>query len=216
MKNCVERIRLSYVVTTFNKLKYLKITLPLLLLSLKNDEEVIIIDGGSTDGTREYLSSLYDDGKIHQFLSEKDSGEAHGFNKSILLSNGDFIKPISDDDLFEYDNIRKCVDFMISNDDVDLMGTGGISYNYNEDNFESSVLIDKDLFQRYISSRRPFFISGLGVILRKSSISKTGLYCVNYKRVDMEFWLRSSSNQTLKIAYAPVNTYCWIANINSN
>ena len=40
---------LSYVLTTFNKLDYLKITLPLLIEARKPDEEIVVVDGGSTD-----------------------------------------------------------------------------------------------------------------------------------------------------------------------
>jgi len=212
----MSEVRLSYLITTFNKLKYLKITLPFLLENVREDEEIVITDGGSTDGSQEYLSGLYKDGKIHQYVSERDAGEADGFNKGILMAKGKFIKPLTDDDLFELDGIRKCVGYMLSNGEVDLMGMGGISYDSALDSYESSIASDTLLFEAYRRGKRPFAISGLGVLFRKHSISKIGLYGVNYKRVDMEFWLRSSSNRNLKMAYAPVNAYCWIANMDSN
>jgi glycosyltransferase involved in cell wall biosynthesis len=93
-------IRLSYVLTTFNKLSYLKEILEDLINNCKEDEEIVISDGASSDGTITFLESLLRDGKIHQFVSEKDFGEAHGFNKAILLANGELIKLISDDDIF--------------------------------------------------------------------------------------------------------------------
>ena len=46
-------ISLSYILTTFNKLAYLKISLPYLIASRQQDEEIVIVDGGSKDGARD-------------------------------------------------------------------------------------------------------------------------------------------------------------------
>jgi glycosyltransferase involved in cell wall biosynthesis len=85
----LKKITLSYVLTTFNKLEYLKVSLPNLLDNLKDDEEIVITDGGSSDGTSEYLEDLHSRGLIHQYVSEPDIGQAHGINKAILMATGD-------------------------------------------------------------------------------------------------------------------------------
>ncbi|MCU0361204.1 MAG: glycosyltransferase, partial [Bacteroidia bacterium] len=68
---------LTYVLTTYNKLDYLKITLPFLIQACKKDEEIVVVDGGSSDGTKDFLENLLKENKIHQLLSQKDYGEAH-------------------------------------------------------------------------------------------------------------------------------------------
>ena len=87
----MDKIKLSYVITTFNKLPYLKEVMRLLLQNVQPDEEIVIVDGASTDGTKEYLQNLYNEGLIQQLISEKDLGEAHGFNKALLLAKGDLV-----------------------------------------------------------------------------------------------------------------------------
>src|ERR1035437_707686 len=119
---------LSYILSTYNKLAYLKVTIPILIDSLDEDDELIVIDGDSQDGTKEYLGKLYQENKKFSFISEKDKGEAHGFNKGVLLANCDLIKIITDDDAFNYPVIKKCKDFMALHPEIDIMAgnTGGI------------------------------------------------------------------------------------------
>ncbi|WP_133273804.1 glycosyltransferase family 2 protein [Hymenobacter radiodurans] len=104
---------LSYILTTYNKLPYLKQVLERLIAARQEDEEIVVADGGSKDGTAEYLQSLYAAGQIQQFISERDKGEAHGFNKCMLMAQGEIIKLITDDDAFYYPAIREAANFMI-------------------------------------------------------------------------------------------------------
>ena len=66
-------INLSYVLTTRNKLPYLTYGLNNLIQNLQKDEEIIVVDANSNDGTVDFLKNLYKDGKIQQFISEKDT-----------------------------------------------------------------------------------------------------------------------------------------------
>jgi glycosyltransferase involved in cell wall biosynthesis len=56
--------RISYVVTTYNKLPYLKQVLERLIAARLSDEEIVVTDGGSKDGTPDYLRGLYEAGQI--------------------------------------------------------------------------------------------------------------------------------------------------------
>ena len=71
-----------------------KITLGKLLDELQPGEEIVIVDGGSTDGSKKYLQTLFDKGKIHQYVSEPDHNQAHAWNKAMLMARGIIIKKI--------------------------------------------------------------------------------------------------------------------------
>ena len=58
--------------------------------------EYWIVDGASTDGTREYLATLGDAGV--QFVSEPDAGIADAMNKGAGLATGDWIAHLHADD----------------------------------------------------------------------------------------------------------------------
>ena len=93
---------LSYVVTTRNKLPFLEVMLPRLLEALRDDEEVVIVDGASDDGTSSYLASVAAVNHQVTVISEPDVGEAHALNKGLLLARGAIIKVMSDDDVFSF------------------------------------------------------------------------------------------------------------------
>ena len=116
---------LSYIITTKNKLPYLKESMERLLQHVKNDEEIIVADGASTDGTKEFLSDLKRTGKIKYFVSEPDFGESHGLNKLLFVARGVLITVITDDDVFHYPAIEACKKFMLSETQVDMVSTEG-------------------------------------------------------------------------------------------
>src|ERR1700733_655283 len=115
------KFNLSYIFATRNHLAFLKITLEILLQELQSDEEIVVVNGNSTDGTKEYLQQLFEAGKIHQFISEPDRNQAHAWNKAILLAKGVIIKKIIDDDVFSYKAIRECKNYMLLNSAIDVM-----------------------------------------------------------------------------------------------
>ncbi len=186
-------IKLSYVITTYNKLPYLKEVMRLLLLNKKEDEEIVIADGGSRDGSVEFLDSLFREGKIDQFISEKDKGEAHGYNKTFLMAKGDLIKVITDDDVFYYPAIAACRKFMEENPAIDLMTgmaaivcTGSITpITPIEEFFEEYKKWEDGSYDR-------FYSNGLALLIRKSSLPILGLFSNDLTYVDIEFTLRVS------------------------
>ena len=186
-------IKLSYILTTYNKLPYLKMVVDLLLQNVQEDEEIVIADGGSTDGTLEFLNELHNLGKIDQFISEKDRGEAHGYNKALLMAKGALIKTITDDDVFDYGAIRSCREFMEKNPAIDLMtGMAAVVYagtispiNPNPEFFEE--------FQKWKNDQSDrFYSNGLALLLRRSSLPLLGLFNNDYTYIDAEYTLRSS------------------------
>ncbi|MBQ1171793.1 MAG: glycosyltransferase [Lachnospiraceae bacterium] len=69
------------------------------------DYEYLIIDGGSTDGTLEYIKSkALDDSRI-SYISEKDNGIYNAMNKGILMAKGKYILFMGAGDTFYHENV---------------------------------------------------------------------------------------------------------------
>ena len=167
--------RLSYVVATRNRLPFLSATLPMLIDARQVGEEIIVIDGASTDGTVEYVRELHERGDVDVFLSEPDVGEAHALNKGCLLASGDLIKIVSDDDVFCFEAIRACRDYMLEHPEVDLMA-GNVGHVAAESPAGMSVVWDyaneHRRFRQGLIER--FTFNGLPLMLRRTEPSAAG------------------------------------------
>lgn len=100
-------IRVSYLITTRNRADVLERTLENVREFIEPQDELIIIDGQSTDRTREVVEGYRD--LVTVFVSEKDSCEAHAFNKGLFRARGRLLKPITDDNYFYTEAMRQLV-----------------------------------------------------------------------------------------------------------
>ena len=82
------------------------------------DFEHIVIDGGSTDGTLEYIKESKD---IDLWISEKDSGIYDGINKGIKISKGVYINTINAGDFYYSENSLLIIKNYFSRNDVDFI-----------------------------------------------------------------------------------------------
>ena len=92
-------MKLSVVMPAYNEIKTIEEIIRR-VLAVELEKELIIVDDGSTDGTREFLSKL-DDARIRVFFHEKNMGKGAAVRWGIAEATGDVIV-IQDADL-EYD-----------------------------------------------------------------------------------------------------------------
>ncbi|MBS1519715.1 MAG: glycosyltransferase [Bacteroidetes bacterium] len=185
-------ISLSYIVATRNRLDFLKITLGRLLFNLQPDEEIVVIDGASTDGSKEYLQELYEQGEIHQYISEPDRNQAHAWNKAMLMARGTLIKKIIDDDVFCYNAIRKCKEYMLQNPQVDVVISNDLSSTVT-DHKKINKTSRLSQFENWKQGLVPSFTFGdVHMLIRKSSLALIGFYNTSYVMMDWEYSLRIS------------------------
>lgn len=207
---------LSYIIATKNKKAFLEMSINELLKNKKADEEIIVVDGGSNDGTVELLESLLKSKKIDMYISGPDFGEAHALNKGILKSRGKLIKFITDDDVFDFNSIKRCKEFMLRNDDVDVLGSSGAGTDWSSVN--PFIDVGEDDVKKYNNwrfSRVPFDFCGLGIMMRRDALPLLGLFNTSVIRVDSDFSYRITTGKANFCWYTGY-TYIRISNSKSN
>ena len=100
-------MKISIITITFNSAKTLQRTLASIQSQTCGEIEHIIVDGASTDGTKEMIEAYAKEHKNVRWISEKDEGIYNALNKGIRMATGDIIGFLhSDDVLFSPDSIE--------------------------------------------------------------------------------------------------------------
>jgi glycosyltransferase involved in cell wall biosynthesis len=90
------RPKLTVITPSFNQAAFLERTVRSVLDQGYENLEYIVVDGGSSDGSKEILER-YDD-RIAWWVSEPDDGQTDALNKGVRKATGDVIAYINSDD----------------------------------------------------------------------------------------------------------------------
>jgi glycosyltransferase involved in cell wall biosynthesis len=97
--------KFSIITVVYNAKVELQKTVNSIQNQIYNNFEHVIIDGGSEDGTLEYIKSLSFDNL--NYISKKDNGIYDAMNKGIKLSNGEYLLFLNAGDNFASNAILK-------------------------------------------------------------------------------------------------------------
>ncbi len=95
---------ISIVIPSYNKVKYIEKTLQSIVAQKNARFEVIIQDGGSTDGTLDVIKKYAKKyANLIGYVSKKDGGQLDAINKGLKKAKGDIVTFINADDVYEKD-----------------------------------------------------------------------------------------------------------------
>lgn len=118
-------MKISIVTLSFNQRAYLQEAMESVLVQAYPELEYIVIDPGSTDGSRELIESYSD--RISQIVFEKDRGAADGLNKGFSFASGEVYGFLNADDLLMPGSLRRVAGFFQTHPECDLvLGDGHI------------------------------------------------------------------------------------------
>lgn len=89
--------RFSIVITCFNQRLFIRDAIGSALIQDHRDKEIVVVDDGSTDGSREVLAEYADSVRVECF--KNNQGAASARNMGASLSSGDFLVFLDGDDV---------------------------------------------------------------------------------------------------------------------
>ncbi|MDD5261023.1 MAG: glycosyltransferase family 2 protein [Methylacidiphilales bacterium] len=115
-------MRISVIIPSYQTAAYLEQTLLSVLEQGHADLELLVIDGGSTDGSIDILRKY--ERHLAFWCSEPDRGQAHAINKGLHRMSGEVWSYLNSDDLLSPGALRTVVDLM---SDPSLCWLGGVA-----------------------------------------------------------------------------------------
>ncbi len=95
--------KVSIITISYNNARGLLRTIESVLSQTYTDYEYIIIDGGSSDESKQIIESYGD--KIVYWVSEPDNGVYHAMNKGIAVATGEYLHFLNSGDSYATPNI---------------------------------------------------------------------------------------------------------------
>lgn len=160
------------------------------------DYEYIIIDGGSTDGSKEYIEQHAD--KLAYWVSEKDTGIYPAMNKGIRVSNGQYLIFLNSGDYF-YSPLS--LSFITKEETTDII-YGNLIVNDGSNMKRTTYPETVDFEYFYKGNTLPHQAS----FIKKELFEKYGLYNEQLQMLsDREFFMNAVCLYNVTHKYVPVD-----------
>tara|TARA_B110000211_G_C14015003_1_gene524958 strand:+ start:520 stop:1350 length:831 start_codon:yes stop_codon:yes gene_type:complete len=179
---------LTIITVVLNQEKYLDQTIRSVLRQKCKDFEYIIIDGGSKDKTIKIIKKYSN--KLSYWISQKDKGIYHAFNKGMILARGKYIGIINSDDIYTPKALKIISKYIKSSPDKDFIFGSvkkhwGVLHGYRPEKIKYS-------WGFYSSHSTGFFI-------KRDAAKKVGLYNTKYKyHADYDYFYRMIVKKKLR------------------
>lgn len=207
----------SYLVPSFNHELFILDCLNSIAADAQTNDEIIIIDDGSTDGTARIIQHWFQskaDLKVRiKILFQKNSGVSVTLNRLIALSTGKFIRFVASDDLILAGGTRQMMDILTLNPqllavvaDVRTIDEKGLVVSDSQIGFLGKNPADYAQDIRYAIISK-WAICGPSILLRRGFEQFVGGYDEGLTIEDWSMYLRLAAQKKILFLNEKVADY---------
>ncbi len=177
-------MKVSIVTPSYQQADYLEDTIRSVLQQDYSDIEYIIIDGGSTDGSKNIIERY--DKQLAYWQSEKDDGQTDAINQGLKRATGDIVAWLNSDDLYLPTTISKVVNCFRSNPDIGIIQGDVQNFSPSGDGgLHKAQQFDAVDICRRVTVHQP------GVFWKRELMNEAGYLDPSFYYVmDHDLWLR--------------------------
>lgn len=140
-------LKISVVTISYNQAEFLERCIQSVVRQDYPNLEYIIVDPGSTDGSREIIKKY--EKVFSHILLEPDNGPADGLNKGFAKATGDLFYFINSDDIVLPGAFKTAVRYFENDAGLDVLLGNGLEID-KQDNVMRKILIDKFDHKGYV------------------------------------------------------------------
>ncbi|HBC47709.1 MAG TPA: hypothetical protein DEO84_02180 [candidate division Zixibacteria bacterium] len=189
---------ISVIIPTYNSAVYIEEALKSIFEQTYQDFEIIIVDDGSTDNTRQILRKY---GERIQYIFQANGGPSSARNNGIRKARGKYIAFLDADDRWLPTKLQKQLSIFERNNTIGMVTTGACSFD-EKGVFGYSTNKRATLMQGNIA-RNIFLHSNIGtptVLVKKEVFDKIGLFEENIRQSeDDNMWIRIAANYDVEL-----------------
>lgn len=193
-------MKISVITAVYNNHDTIADAINSVLSQTYADVELIVIDGGSSDGTLDVLQGYGD--KLNKLVSEPDQGIYDALNKGLKLATGDVIGFLHSDDLYADQRVLARIAEGFANSKVDAL-YGDLVYvgKGNEDKvvryWRAGEFSSDKLHYGWMPPHPTLYV-------KREVYERIGLFDTKFRiAADYDFMLRLLSLENISLAYIP-------------
>ena len=210
-----EQPLVSIVIPAYNNENTIIATLESIRNQSYKNIEIIIIDDNSKDKTLQLVTEQQKkDNRIKIYHNSTNLGMIGNWNKSIQMTNGEFVKLVCADDLLDKNEIEKETGVMILNPSVNLVesDTRLIDINGKKTGsfkrYHKSGLVKGKKIARTSIIWNNFFGAPVNNLIRKSVLDKTGYFDEQFTYIlDFDMWMKIACTGDVYIIHELLNSF---------
>lgn len=181
--------------------------------------ELVVVDNGSRDGTREYLREQEADGRLRAVLNDENLGFAHACNQGAALARGDYVLFLNNDTIPRAGWLAALVDAAEADPEIGVLGSkllyadgrvqhaGVVCGEREGDPFPYHVYLCQPADAPHVSRQRELqMVTGACLAIRRELFERVGGFDEAYwnGHEDLDLCLKARAAGA-KVVYCPAS-----------
>jgi glycosyltransferase involved in cell wall biosynthesis len=199
----MDAVMVSVIIPTYNRMEYILDAVESVLAQTFEDFEVLVVDDGSTDNTREVLASISSD-RVFTF-HKPNRGVASALNFGIERARGSYIARLDSDDMFLPEKLELQVKVLNEKPGVGLVYTQAYNTDAKGEITELYPEGHTPPGEPLRALRYSLFAPSQSIMFRRELLRETGLFDEGLRIAeDWDFFIRMAQNCRLYYIAKPL------------
>lgn len=183
-------MNISVVIPTFNRKHVLGRAIKSVGNQTRPPDEIIVVDDGSTDGTRNWLSNSF---PLVKYIYQENKGVSSARNRGVKASKGSWVSFLDSDDEWMPTKLEQQENSIIDNPEIEFCHTNEIwiRNGVRVNQMKKHQKYGGNIFEKCLDICR---ISPSSVLIKKNVFDIVGLFDESLRVCeDYDLWLRFTS-----------------------
>ena len=191
------KIFFSIIIPTFNRKSFLRVAIDSVLAQTYENFELIIVNDGSTDSTKDMIKT-YSDPRI-VYVYQENQGVSSARNTGLSKATGNFIAFLDSDDKWVKEKLAKSVEYIGKYPNISIFHTEEIWYK------NGKLLNQKKKHKKptglvYKNALSLCCISISTAVIKSTIFKEIGVFDETLEACeDYDFWIRTTSQYEIKL-----------------